>query len=230
MSNEALIRARFAAVLAATLLLPGLTACAPTRRAAPTVPSATVVVPDRVLVRVAGQITSVPLDDYVLGSVLAEVTPLDEPDAVVATIYEVQAIIARTYAVAQLGRHRAEGFDLCDTTHCQLYDPARVRSSRFAAAARAAVVETRGRILVYGTHAAEALFHADCGGATAAADAVWGGRSVPVPPLGRGRPAPAHPSRVAVPGDGRTASRGAQCRFQNRRGLQTRGDRRGVAR
>ncbi len=105
-----------------------------------------------------------PIDDYVLASVLAEVSPVEEPDAVVARIFEVQAIVARTYAVSQIGRHRAEGFDLCDTTHCQLYDPARVATSRFAAAARAAIARTRGHILVYGAHAADALFHADCGG------------------------------------------------------------------
>ena len=29
-----------------------------------------------------------------------------------------------------------EGFDLCDSTHCQLYDPKRIQTSRFAAAAR----------------------------------------------------------------------------------------------
>ena len=47
-------------------------------------------------------------------------------------IYDVQAVLARTYAVSHLGRHRAEGFDLCDGTHCQLYAPERVATSRFA--------------------------------------------------------------------------------------------------
>ena len=32
-------------------------------------------------------------------------------------------VIARTYAVANLGRHAREGFDLCATTHCQVYRP-----------------------------------------------------------------------------------------------------------
>ena len=36
---------------------------------------------------------------------------------------EVQAVIGRTYALANLGRHSAEGFDLCATTHCQLFEP-----------------------------------------------------------------------------------------------------------
>ena len=81
--------------------------------------------------------------------------------------------------MAESGRHRAEGFDLCDSTHCQLYEPARIRTSRFAPAARAAVLRTRGRVLAFGSHIAEAVFHSDCGGQTAAADAVWGGQPVP---------------------------------------------------
>lgn len=122
---------------------------------------------------------SVPFEEYVLASVLSEVTPLNETPETVARIFEVQAVIARTYAAAHLGRHAAEGFDLCDSTHCQLYDPARVQSSRFAADARAAIERTAGVMLVFDHRPAETLFHADCGGFTAAADAVWGGPAVP---------------------------------------------------
>jgi stage II sporulation protein D len=136
-------------------------------------------VPATVRVRLAGRVRNIRLDDYVLGAVLAEISPVGETAAVTDEVFEIQAIIARTYAVSQIGRHAAEGFDLCDTTHCQLFDPSRVASSRFAAPARAAIEQTRGTILTYGGHVAETLFHADCGGATAAADDVWGGRSVP---------------------------------------------------
>ena len=62
---------------------------------------------------------------------------------------------------------RAEGFDLCDGVHCQLYEPGRIRTSRFAAVARAAVERTAGMILAYSNRPAEVLFHADCGGHTA---------------------------------------------------------------
>jgi stage II sporulation protein D len=130
-------------------------------------------------VRVAGKIESVSLDDYVLGAVLSEVTPLGETDAAVATIYEVQAVVARSYAVFQSGRHRAEGFDLCDTTHCQVFEPGRIRTSRFSGAARAAVAHTSGRVLTFGSRVAEAVFHADCGGQTADNNAVWGGPQLP---------------------------------------------------
>lgn len=135
--------------------------------------------PREITVRSAGQVAGVPLEDYVLATVLAEVAPPAEPAAVARRIFEVQAIVARSYATARLGRHRAEGFDLCDTTHCQVYDPARIRTSKLTPIAREAVQQTAGQVLSYANRPAEALFHADCGGATASAEAVWGGRSVP---------------------------------------------------
>jgi stage II sporulation protein D len=135
-------------------------------------------VPDQLRVRVGSKVETVALDEYVLGAALSEVIPVGEPDAAVATIYQVQSIVARTYAVHQAGRHRSEGFDLCDTTHCQIYQPDRIRTSRFAAAARAAVAQTSGRVLAYGVRVAETVFHADCGGQTAANNLVWGGPPV----------------------------------------------------
>jgi stage II sporulation protein D len=120
----------------------------------------------------------VPLEEYVLGSALSEVSPVGENPATVARVFELQAIIARTYAIGHLGRHRDEGFDLCDRTHCQIYEPGRIRTSRFADAARAAVGRTAGVALVFSGRPAEALYHADCGGHTASADIVWGGTPV----------------------------------------------------
>ena len=136
-------------------------------------------IPSQVLVRSKGRVIAVPLEDYTFGTTLSEVNPSTESPAAAARILEVQAIIARTYAVAELGRHRSEGFDLCDTTHCQVYDPDRARRSPLAAAARAAVAATAHRVLTYHGHIAQTFFHADCGGETAAADDVWGGEAIP---------------------------------------------------
>jgi stage II sporulation protein D len=133
----------------------------------------------RVAVRHRGRVVDVDVEEYVLASALAEVAPVDDSPKTVARIFETQAVLARSFAASHLGRHRAEGFDLCDTTHCQLYDPARIRTSRFAAAARGAAHRTAGQVLVYNGRPAEALFHADCGGHTAAAERVWGGPPVP---------------------------------------------------
>ena len=154
--------------------VPGNSAVRPTPAPAPPL-----VLPERVLVRAAGKIVSLDLESYVADTILSEVSPLGESDEVIAEIFEVQAIVARSYAVTEIGRHRSEGFDVCDSTHCQLYQPARRQTSRFAAAALQAAQRTRGVVLTYDARPVEALFHADCGGATAAADAVWGGQPVP---------------------------------------------------
>lgn len=148
----------------------------------PVVPpvSGSIVLPGELRISVGGEIQSVPIDDYVLGTALAEVAPVGDAPDVVTGIYRVQAIIARTYAAFHRGRHAREGFDLCDTTHCQVYQPGRIKTSRFSAAAREAVADTRGQVLAYGARPAEALFHADCGGHTVAAEVIWGN---PVPYL-----------------------------------------------
>jgi stage II sporulation protein D len=115
------------------------------------------------------------LEDYVAVTALSEVHP-ETPDTRLADrMFEVQAVIARSYAVTNRGRHAKEGFDLCSTTHCQLYDPARLRTSRWAATARAASQRSAGEVLWFADGPARALFHADCGGHTSSAAAVWGG-------------------------------------------------------
>ena len=43
------------------------------------------------------------------------------PRRIASAMLDVQAIVSRTYALANLRRHAADGFDLCDTTHCQVY-------------------------------------------------------------------------------------------------------------
>lgn len=137
-----------------------------------------VLAPETLRVRVGGRVERVSIEDYVLGSALSEVSPVGESPAAVSRIFEVQAVLARTYAAANRRRHSHEGFDLCDTTHCQRYEPSRIGPSRFTAAARAAVQATRGRVLAFGSRVARVLFHADCGGHTSAADAVWRGDRV----------------------------------------------------
>jgi stage II sporulation protein D len=119
-------------------------------------------------------VREVTLEDYVATTALSEVHP-DVADAAVAErMYEVQAVIARTYAMTNRGRHAKDGFDLCSTTHCQLYEPARLSTSRWALASRDATQRTAGEVLWYADAAARALFHADCGGRTSSASAVWG--------------------------------------------------------
>jgi stage II sporulation protein D len=120
-------------------------------------------------------VRQIPLEEYVAGAALSEVHPAPGNDALAARIFEVQAVIARTYAVSNRARHDKDGYDLCSTTHCQLYEPARVQGSRWAALVKDAVRRTSGDLLWFAGTPARAVFHADCGGHTSNAAAVWGG-------------------------------------------------------
>jgi stage II sporulation protein D len=120
-------------------------------------------------------VREVPLEEYVAAAALSEVHPDIGDERTAERVFEVQAIIARTYAISNVGRHGEDGFDLCSTTHCQLYEPARLTTSRWAGAAGAAVRHTAGELLWFSGAPANAVFHADCGGHTSDASAVWGG-------------------------------------------------------
>lgn len=120
-----------------------------------------------------------PLEEYVAATIISEFAPPDGEPVTVERMLEVQAVIGRTYALAHLGRHAREGFDLCATTHCQLFQPSRLRTSRWAAQAAEAVRRTSGTVLWFDGAPANALFHADCGGHTSTAADVWGGTGSP---------------------------------------------------
>jgi stage II sporulation protein D len=124
-------------------------------------------------------VREVPLEDYVQATAISEVAPAVGDVSLVERMLEVQTIISRTYAVSHLGRHAQEGFDLCSTTHCQLYDPQRLLTSKWAAASSEAIRQTSGIILTFGNQPVQALFHADCGGYTSTAGSVWGGTDRP---------------------------------------------------
>jgi stage II sporulation protein D len=80
-----------------------------------------------------------------------------------------QAVIARTYMYRYMGRHMADGFDLCDNTHCQAFhgitdDTVVVEAS----------LATRGQVIVGSdTSLIIAAFHSNCGGETAPSEDVW---------------------------------------------------------
>jgi SpoIID/LytB domain protein len=126
-----------------------------------------------------GRIVTLDLDTYVLGTVAAEAwVRRDEATDIAERIFEVQALVARTYALANAKRHAANGFDLCSRTHCQIYR-APAANMRWREAIDTAVDRTRESLIAYGNTPILALFHANCGGGTSAAHDVWGGTSRP---------------------------------------------------
>ena len=121
----------------------------------------------------------VELEDYLGGVVPLEIgrgRPKSDRAAV-----EAQAVAARTYAVMRLGGHGDRGFDLYADTRDQVYGGVDVEDP----AATAAIVTTSGLVLRGGGELAATFFHANCGGHTAAKEAVW---PVAPDPLLRGVP------------------------------------------
>ena len=115
---------------------------------------------------------TLPLEDYVRGVVAIEGSMEREPEALKAL-----AVASRTYVLRNLGRHARDGYDFCNTTHCQRFRPLDSENDA-SAAVIAAVDATRGEILRDGDNIAEAYFSASCGGATANLKTLWG-RSAP---------------------------------------------------
>jgi len=116
-----------------------------------------------VRVRVSGKVAPIPLELYVARVVAGE----GKPDAPAAA-QEALAIAIRTFAAANAGRHRRDGFDLCDTTHCQ------VLRATTPASRRAALV-TSSQVLMYAGRPAEVFYSASCGGRSEAVTEVWPG-------------------------------------------------------
>lgn len=105
-------------------------------------------------------------EEYLGGVVAAELGVTDDPsfEAVKA-----QAVIARTYAVKNLGRNRRQGFDLLATVSDQRFDGVAGETP----VAWRALAETKGEIVSYGGSPIEAFFHSTCGGRTAAGKEVF---------------------------------------------------------
>ncbi|MGQ0644630.1 MAG: SpoIID/LytB domain-containing protein [Elusimicrobiota bacterium] len=110
------------------------------------------------------------VEDYVAAILIHEASPGWPAEALRA-----QAVISRTYALKNRGRHKAQGFDVCDEVHCQVYG---AKSSERDTTNRA-VQDTRGEVVLHRGRVAGTFFHSNCGGATEDADAAWEGGPVP---------------------------------------------------
>ena len=113
----------------------------------------------------------IPLEDYVRGVVPNELSPGGWPEL---EALKAQAVAARTYAVSNLGRFSAEGYDLTPDTRSQVYGG---RSTEHPLSDRA-VSETRGRILTYKGAPINALYTSTCGGRTEDGENIFGGAPV----------------------------------------------------
>ena len=108
-------------------------------------------------------VNHVELETYIAGVVQSEIYG-DLTD-----IYKVQAVIPRTWALLNLNKHKADGYNFCDHVHCQAYHnrctmPLILKS----------VKATSGQVLKdQDGNLIETPFHANSGGETANSEDVW---------------------------------------------------------
>jgi stage II sporulation protein D len=112
-------------------------------------------------------VNELPLEEYLLGVVPNELSPstFGQLEALKA-----QAVAARTYIVKNMGQSRAEGYDICDTDTCQVYQGAGTEDPL----ATQAVTETRGMIATYNGQPITALYSSTCGGRTESSENIFG--------------------------------------------------------
>ena len=114
-----------------------------------------------------GHVTAIPLEAYVARVLAGE----SDPTAADAA-QQALAIAIRTYTLKNAGRHARDGYDLCDSTHCQVLRPSTPTSRRAAMA-------TVGQVLTYNGQLAEVFYSASCGGRSERAGDVWPGADYP---------------------------------------------------
>ena len=115
-------------------------------------------------------VNHVPLEIYLRGVVPYEIGANAPAQAVAA-----QTIIARTYALRNLRRFEADGYQLCATVHCQVYkglNDANPTSDR-------AIAQTAGLVLTYDNELIDALYSSTTGGITAGFEDTWNGAERP---------------------------------------------------
>ena len=106
-------------------------------------------------------------DDYAKGVVPYEVNPTWHEE-----VLKVQALCAKSYAQNCIGKHKSQGFDICDTTHCQVYNG----TNQATAKSNAACDAVSGQYVIYDGKIANTFFHASSGGHTEDVENIWGSK------------------------------------------------------
>ncbi|MFQ5877736.1 MAG: SpoIID/LytB domain-containing protein [Acidobacteriota bacterium] len=104
-------------------------------------------------------INELDMEQYLRGVVPNEMGPGVYPEL---EALKAQAVAARTYIVANLGQFSEDGFDVCDSPHCQVYKGAGTEHP----VTDLAVEQTRGLILTWEGRPINAMYTSTCGGHT----------------------------------------------------------------
>ena len=127
----------------------------------------------------------VDLEDYVKGVITFEMSASWPKEALKA-----QAVCARTYALNQ-HKHDNRGFDVCNTTNCQVYKGTAASDPN----SDAAVDETAGLEIYYQGAIIDTPYYSSNGGATENSENVWYTKL----PYLRGKPDP-YEATITIPG------------------------------
>lgn len=139
----------------------------------------------RLLHKSNNEIEGLPLDEYLLGVVSAEMPATFEQEALNA-----QAIVARTYTIYSIthNNNKHGEADICDDSKCcQAWINKEDRMSKWEESVREenwrkiqlAVNNTTGKIITYNGEVIDAFFHSNSGGVTEMPVNVWGGTDYP---------------------------------------------------
>ena len=105
----------------------------------------------------------VEFETYIAGVVQSEIYGQQ------SDIFRIQAIISRTWALRNLGKHKADGYNFCDGVHCQAYLNRCIRPDIMLG-----VIKSSGETLVDSSgNLIETPFHSNSGGQTANSEDVW---------------------------------------------------------
>lgn len=109
----------------------------------------------------------VAVEDYLIGVVTAEMPSRAPMEALKA-----QAVASRSYCLEKILGRSSRNWHLTDGTLSQCYGGADAENAR----GRVAVAATAGKVLLWNSKPAPAVFSASCGGRTDSAEEVWEGR------------------------------------------------------
>lgn len=104
------------------------------------------------------------MQDYLYGVVPKEMVSSWELEALKA-----QAVVAKNYTITNYNKHRSDGFNVCSTTHCQVYGGYSAEQEK----TNRAVDQTEGIFMSYDSKPAEGYFHASSGGRTESIGNMW---------------------------------------------------------
>ena len=109
-------------------------------------------------------VNDLPIEKYIQG-----VVPSEMPSSWEYEAHKAQAIAARSYAIANMGKRAKLGYDLNDTPEDQAYGGATAETSQ----TNDAVTETEGIVLIHEGKIIPAYYSASAGGHTKSASDVW---------------------------------------------------------